>query len=182
VRGWERCGPQPARRPWQAAAQAAPAALLGFTLTPSSLFLDGAKQRGYSGNRQPELVSGCRGVTCDLCCLHRVVGAVAAEQSGLCVPGMAGSVFAERVSCVHPVTSLMPALAAAPFPLRQLAGEQSTYASLLPPHCPIPSSPGLWCTGAEMCSGSRPSLAFLLTGAAAANPTIPCLRAQELGG
>lgn len=90
--------------------------------------------------------------------------------------------FAKQVACVHPGTSLMLSLPAAPFPLLELVGEQSTSASPLLPHRPIPSSPGLWCAGTEMCSGSRAPLTLLLTDAAAANPTIPHPTARELGG
>lgn len=92
------------------------------------------------------------------------------------------SVFVKRVACVHAGTSVMPSLLVAPFPLLELVREQSTCPSLLLPHGPIPSSLRLWCTGAEMCSDSRAPLAFLLTDAAAVNPTTLRPAAQELGG
>lgn len=63
--------------------QPAPAALLRFTLTPYSLFLNEAKEWDYRWKRQLKLVLGCWGITCGVRCLCRVVGAVQAEQSGL---------------------------------------------------------------------------------------------------
>lgn len=68
-----------------------PPALLGFTLTPSSLFLDEAKYWDCRGNRHPETVLGCRrGVYMRPLLPLQCVGPVTAEQSGLCLPSVGG--------------------------------------------------------------------------------------------
>lgn len=64
-------------------------------------------------------------------------------------------VFAERGCWDAPV----PSLAAVLLLLPALVGQQSPSASPLSPCCPCPASPGLCCTGTELCPGSGASLA-----------------------
>lgn len=110
-----RCG-------WETAAQPAPAAALGFTLTPYSLFLDDWITGGTS---KWIWVWGTKG-------LHMTSAAFAGlwEQSTVvsaCPVQLGNSavcavrVFAEQGSCVHPGASLMPSFLSAPFPLLKLA-------------------------------------------------------------
>lgn len=76
------------------------AAVLGFTLTPYSLFLDEAELMGLREESATSAGFGVSGITGDLCCLCRVGGPVRAEQSVLCLPSVVGKPCCMCSECV----------------------------------------------------------------------------------